>query len=107
MRAETFSGLSLPTTTGTRDNVSEMQRASDVLQQIDTALGEMSQMNSGIAAAAEEQSSLVNHLHQSLAAIAEVADSSEGAARNTSSLADDMAGSASHLESTLSKFTVR
>lgn len=89
------------------ENVSEMARASDVLQQINESLSEVNQMNSGIASAAEEQSGLVNHLHQSLAAISDVADTSEHAARNTSTLAEDMASSASHLEQTLSKFTVR
>lgn len=89
------------------ENVSEMTRASDVLHDIDASLSEMNTMNSGIAAAAEEQSSLVNHLHESLAAISEVADSSEGAARNTSGLADEMSNSATHLEQTLSRFTVR
>lgn len=94
------------TSSSVSENVSEMARASEVLQQIDNSLSEVNQMNSGIAAAAEQQSGLVNHLHESLAAISASADASEGAARNTSSLADDMANSASHLESTLSKFRV-
>ncbi|EAR61774.1 methyl-accepting chemotaxis protein [Neptuniibacter caesariensis] len=95
------------TSSSVTENVSEMARASEVLQQIDSSLTEVNMMNSGIAAAAEEQSGLVNHLHESLAAISDVADSSESAARNTSGLADEMASSASHLEQTLSKFTVR
>ncbi|WP_415885043.1 methyl-accepting chemotaxis protein [Neptuniibacter sp. QD37_6] len=94
------------TSSSVSENVSEMARASEVLQQIDSSLSEVNQMNSGIAAAAEQQSGLVNHLHESLAAISESADTSEGAARNTSSLAEEMANSASHLESTLSKFRV-
>ncbi|MAY43438.1 MULTISPECIES: methyl-accepting chemotaxis protein [unclassified Neptuniibacter] len=95
------------TSSSVTENVSEMARASDVLHEINNELSEMNQMNAGIASAAEEQSSLVNHLHESLAAISEVADSSEGAARNTSSLAEEMSSSASHLEHTLSRFTLR
>lgn len=95
------------TSSSVTENVSEMARASDVLHEINNELSEMNQMNAGIASAAEEQSSLVNHLHESLAAIAEVADTSEGAARNTSSLAEEMSSSASHLEHTLSRFTLR
>jgi len=89
------------------ENVSEMTRTSDVLHEINHALTDMNLMNAGIASAAEEQSGLVNHLHNSLAAIAEVADSSEGAARNTSSLAEEMSSSASHLERALSRFSRR
>jgi methyl-accepting chemotaxis protein len=95
------------TSSSVTENVSEMARASDVLHEINNELSEMNQMNAGIASAAEEQSSLVNHLHESLAAISEVADTSEGAARNTSSLAEEMSSSASHLEHTLSRFTLR
>lgn len=95
------------TTSSVSENVSEMARASDVLHEINNELSEMNQMNAGIASAAEEQSSLVNHLHDSLATISEVADSSEGAASNTSSLAEEMSSSASHLEHTLSRFTLR
>ena len=95
------------TSSSVTENVTEMARASDVLHEINNELSEMNQMNAGIASAAEEQSSLVNHLHESLAAISEVADSSEGAARNTSSLAEEMSSSASHLEHTLSRFTLR
>lgn len=94
------------TNTSVTDNLNELGKASDSLHNIDTALGDVSQMNAGIAAAAEEQSALVNHLRENLAAIAEVADSSESAAQNTSQLANEMSSSAAHLDGTLSKFKV-
>jgi methyl-accepting chemotaxis protein len=89
------------------ENVSEMTRASDVLHEINHALTDMNLMNAGIASAAEEQSGLVTHLHNSLETITEVANRSEDAARNTSSLAEEMSSSASHLESALSRFSRR
>lgn len=88
------------------ENVDEMKQASDMLHQIDNALSEINQMNLGISAASEQQSGLVRHLHQNLAAISDVADSSEFAARNTSDLAADMERSATQLENTLSRFKV-
>lgn len=94
------------TNTSVSDNVEDMQQASDVLHEIDTALGEINQMNLGISSAAEQQSGLVQDLHQNLAAIGDVADSSEQAAQNTSSLATEMERSATQLEQTLSKFSV-
>ena len=94
------------TNTSVSDNVEDMQQASDVLHQIDTALGEINQMNLGISSAAEQQSGLVQDLHQNLAAIGDVADASEQAAQNTSSLATEMERSATQLEQTLSKFSV-
>ena len=84
-----------------------MTRASDVLHEINHALTDMNLMNAGIASAAEEQSGLVTHLHNSLETITEVANRSEDAARNTSSLAEEMSSSASHLESALSRFSRR
>lgn len=94
------------TNTSVSDNVEDMQQASDVLHEIDTALGEINQMNLGISSAAEQQSGLVQDLHQNLAAIGDVADASEQAAQNTSSLATEMERSATQLEQTLSKFSV-
>lgn len=88
-------------------NVSEMEKASQALQDIDNALSEMNHMNTGIAAAAEEQSALVNDLHQNVSAITGVADETEGTSRNTSGLADELSASAAQLESTLSRFNVR
>ena len=87
-------------------NVAEMEKASQALQDIDNALSEMSHMNTGIAAAAEEQSSLVNHLHQNVSAITSVADETEGTSQNTSGLADELSSSAAQLEGTLSRFNV-
>ncbi|MGB0203547.1 MAG: methyl-accepting chemotaxis protein [Neptuniibacter sp.] len=95
------------TNTAVSENVEDMQQASDVLHEIDTALSEINQMNLGISAAAEQQSGLVQDLHQNLAAIGEVADTSERAAQNTSSLAEDMERSAAQLELSLSKFSVQ
>lgn len=95
------------TNTAVSDNVEDMQQASDVLHQIDEALSEINQMNLGISAAAEQQSGLVQDLHQNLDAIGEVADTSERAAQNTSSLAEDMERSAAQLELSLSKFSVQ
>jgi methyl-accepting chemotaxis protein len=95
------------TNTAVSDNVEDMQQASDVLHEIDTALSEINQMNLGISAAAEQQSGLVQDLHQNLAAIGEVADTSERAAQNTSSIAVDMERSAAQLELSLSKFSVQ
>lgn len=94
------------TNTAVTGNVSEMEKASQALQDIDHALSEMNHMNTGIAAAAEEQSALVNDLHQNVSAITSVADETEGTSRNTSGLADELSASAAQLEGTLSRFNV-
>lgn len=95
------------TTGSVTENVSEMARTSDVLHEINNALSDMNIMNTGIASAAEEQSGLVNDLHNNLAAISDVANNSERAAKNTSSLAEEMSLSASDLERALARFSRR
>ncbi|MBA1146016.1 methyl-accepting chemotaxis protein [Ectothiorhodospiraceae bacterium WFHF3C12] len=87
--------------------VDNAQAAGEALNSIAQAVSTINDMNSQIASAAEEQSSVSEEINRNIATIHEVADESARSVEQTSNASDELARLASELQSLAQRFKVR
>jgi len=90
----------------TQDCVSQAQRAGNALDMIAEAVGTITDMNTQIASAAEEQSAVAEDINRSVTRIAKVADETAQAASRTSESSAEVGQLSSKLESLVSRFKI-
>ncbi|MES9925363.1 MAG: methyl-accepting chemotaxis protein [Candidatus Thiodiazotropha endolucinida] len=90
----------------TQVGVEQAAAAGEALQTINTAVEQISNMNTQIASAAEEQSSVTEEINRSIVSINEVAEQSAAGAQQTSQASDDLAKLAEQLKGLVGRFKV-
>ncbi|MEW8093816.1 MAG: methyl-accepting chemotaxis protein [Candidatus Thiodiazotropha endolucinida] len=90
----------------TQVGVEQAAAAGEALQTINTAVEQISNMNTQIASAAEEQSSVTEEINRSIVSINEVAEQSAAGAQQTSQASDDLAKLAEQLKGLVELFKV-
>jgi methyl-accepting chemotaxis protein len=88
----------------TQVGVDQAAAAGEALQTINTAVEHISNMNTQIASAAEEQSSVTEEINRSIVSINEVAEQSAGGAQQTAQASDDLARLAEQLKGLVGRF---
>ncbi|MEW8030097.1 MAG: methyl-accepting chemotaxis protein [Candidatus Thiodiazotropha sp.] len=86
--------------------VEQAAAAGEALQTINAAVEQISNMNTQIASAAEEQSSVTEEINRSIVSINEVAEQSAVGAQQTSAASDDLAKLAEQLKGLVERFKV-
>ncbi|MCG7959035.1 MAG: methyl-accepting chemotaxis protein, partial [Candidatus Thiodiazotropha taylori] len=76
------------------------------LEKINTAMSEITEMNTQIASAAEEQSSVTEEINRSIVSINEVSEQSATGAQQTTQASADVAKLAEQLKSLVERFKV-
>jgi methyl-accepting chemotaxis protein len=90
----------------TQIGVDQAAAAGESLQTINTAVERISGMNTQIASAAEEQSSVTEEINRSIVSINEVAEQSATGAQHTAQASDDLARLAEQLKGLVERFKV-
>jgi methyl-accepting chemotaxis protein len=90
----------------TQVGVEQAAAAGEALQTINTAVERISGMNTQIASAAEEQSSVTEEINRSVVSINEVAEQSSIGAQQTAAASDDLAKLAEQLKALVARFKV-
>jgi methyl-accepting chemotaxis protein len=90
----------------TQVGVDQAAAAGQALQTINTAVEHISNMNTQIASAAEEQSSVTEEINRSIVSINEVAEQSVAGAQQTAQASDDLARLAEQLKGLVGRFKV-
>jgi methyl-accepting chemotaxis protein len=90
----------------TRVGVDQAALAGEALQTINTAVEHISVMNSQIASAAEEQSSVTEEINRSIISINQVADQTSSGAQQTAAASDDLAKLTEQLKGLVDHFKV-
>ncbi|MEW8209092.1 MAG: methyl-accepting chemotaxis protein, partial [Candidatus Thiodiazotropha taylori] len=80
--------------------------AGQALEKINTAMSEITEMNTQIASAAEEQSSVTEEINRSIVSINEVSEQSATGAQQTTQASTDVAKLAEQLKSLVERFKV-
>jgi methyl-accepting chemotaxis protein len=89
-----------------RVGVDQAALAGEALQTINTAVEHISVMNSQIASAAEEQSSVTEEINRSIISINQVADQTSSGAQQTAAASDDLAKLTEQLKGLVDHFKV-
>ena len=90
----------------TESAVGQAASAGDALSSITRAVGSISDMNTQIATAAEEQSAVAEEINRNIATINTVADQAADAAAQTATASEEMSGYATELQSLVARFKV-
>jgi methyl-accepting chemotaxis protein len=90
----------------TQIGVDQAAKAGDAMQKINTAVNRISEMNTQIAGAAEEQSTVTDEINRSIISIHEVAEQSAAGAQHTTQASHDMARLAEQLKEMVERFKV-
>jgi methyl-accepting chemotaxis protein len=90
----------------TQVGVEQAAAAGEALQTINAAVEQISNMNTQIASAAEEQSSVTEEINRSIVSINEVAEQSATGSQQTAQASDDMAKLAEQLKELVERFKV-
>ena len=90
----------------TQFGVEQAAAAGKALETINTAVDRISGMNTQIAGAAEEQSTVTEEINRSIASINEVAEQSAVGAQQTAAASDDLAKLADQLKGLVDRFKV-
>jgi methyl-accepting chemotaxis protein len=90
----------------TQIGVDQAAAAGESLQTINTAVERISGMNTQIASAAEEQSTVTEEINRSIVSINEVAEQSATGAQHTAQASDDLARLADQLKGLVERFKV-
>ena len=90
----------------TESAVNEAASAGESLAAITRAVGSISDMNTQIATAAEEQSAVADEINRNIAVINTVADETAAGAAQTASGSEALAGFATDLQATVAQFKV-
>jgi methyl-accepting chemotaxis protein len=90
----------------TQVGVDQAAAAGEALQTINAAVEQISNMNTQIASAAEEQSSVTEEINRSIVSINEVAEQSATGAQQTAQASDDLARLAEQLKGLVGRFKV-
>ncbi|MCV6588531.1 MAG: methyl-accepting chemotaxis protein [Marinobacterium sp.] len=85
-------------------NVEDITRAGELLGAIDNTVADMNRKNAQIATAVQAQNQLIERLQANIASVSDVADNTEGSARQNARLAQDMSASSTHLQESLKAF---
>jgi methyl-accepting chemotaxis protein len=88
----------------TQEGVEHAAEAGEAMLTINAAVERISNMNTQIASAAEEQSSVTEEINRSIVSISEVAEQSSAGARQTSEASDDLARLADQLKGLVDRF---
>ncbi len=86
--------------------VEQAASAGEALQSINAAVERITSMNTQIAGAAEEQSTVTDEINRSIVSISQVAEQSAAGARQTAEASDDLAKLAEHLKELVERFKV-
>jgi methyl-accepting chemotaxis protein len=90
----------------TQVGVDQAAKAGDAMQKINAAVNRISEMNTQIAGAAEEQSTVTDEINRSIISIHEVAEQSAAGAQHTTQASHDMARLAEQLKEMVERFKV-
>jgi methyl-accepting chemotaxis protein len=90
----------------TQVGVDQAAAAGEALQTINAAVEQITGMNTQIASAAEEQSSVTEEINRSIVSINEVAEQSATGAQQTAQASDDLARLAEQLKGLVGRFKV-
>ncbi|MEW8500696.1 MAG: methyl-accepting chemotaxis protein, partial [Candidatus Thiodiazotropha taylori] len=90
----------------TQSGVEQAASAGQALEKINTAMSEITEMNTQIASAAEEQSSVTEEINRSIVSINEVSEQSATGAQQTTQASADVAKLAEQLKSLVERFKV-
>ncbi len=90
----------------TQIGVDQAAKAGDAMQKINAAVNRISEMNTQIAGAAEEQSTVTDEINRSIISIHEVAEQSAAGAQHTTQASHDMARLAEQLKEMVERFRV-
>jgi methyl-accepting chemotaxis protein len=90
----------------TKVGVEQAAAAGEALQTINVAVERISGMNTQIASAAEEQSSVTEEINRSIVSINEVAEQTATGAQHTAEASDDLARLAEQLKGLVERFKV-
>ena len=90
----------------TEASVTQATSAGNSLAAITQSIASISDMNTQIATAAEEQSAVAEEINRNIATINTVADETADSAAQTASASEELAGLATDLQSTVAKFRV-
>jgi methyl-accepting chemotaxis protein len=90
----------------TQVGVEQAALAGEALQKINTAVSRISEMNTQIAGAAEEQSTVTDEINRSIISINEVAEQSATGAQHTTQASHDLAKLAEQLKGLVARFKV-
>ncbi|MES9942332.1 MAG: methyl-accepting chemotaxis protein [Candidatus Thiodiazotropha sp. 6PLUC7] len=90
----------------TQTGVEQAASAGQALQKINTAVTRISEMNTQIASAAEEQSSVTEEINRSIISINSVSEQSASGAQQTALASDELARLAEQLKTLVDRFKV-
>ncbi|WP_018875999.1 methyl-accepting chemotaxis protein [Thioalkalivibrio sp. ALE31] len=86
--------------------VEQADQAAQALQAITQAVGNISEMNTQIASAAEQQSATTEEMNRSIVSIREIAEQTASGSEQTTSASDELARLAAELQDQTSSFTI-
>ncbi|MGM0552224.1 MAG: methyl-accepting chemotaxis protein [Pseudomonadota bacterium] len=86
--------------------VDQANQAAEALEAITRAVGNISEMNTHIASAAEQQSATTEEMNRSIVSIREIAEQTASGSEQTTSASDELARLASELQAQTGSFTV-
>ncbi|WP_018864607.1 methyl-accepting chemotaxis protein [Thioalkalivibrio sp. ARh3] len=86
--------------------VDQADQAAKALQAITQAVGNISEMNTQIASAAEQQSATTEEMNRSIVSIREIAEQTASGSEQTTSASDELARLAADLQAQTSSFTI-
>jgi methyl-accepting chemotaxis protein len=88
-------------------SVAQANKAGNSLEEITKVVTVISDMNTQIASAADEQSELAREINESIGKIAEIANTSTSSSVKTAKVSQDLSGVADHIESLVSGYKTR
>ena len=86
--------------------VDQANQAAEALEAITRAVGNISEMNTHIASAAEQQSATTEEMNRSIVSIREIAEQTASGSEQTTSASDELARLASELQAQTGSFTI-
>lgn len=84
----------------------QAREASESLEAITRAVATINELNTHIASAAEEQTSVANEMNQNLVNVSQVADQTAEGSEQTTIAANELAQLASNLQQLISQFKI-